>query len=60
MACTPKLMEIIARVKSIDEDNLYNLAEELVACYGSPENAIEAIKCGKVWFELRKTQEEAA
>jgi hypothetical protein len=48
------LMEILARVKSIDEDNLDKLAEELVAEYGSPENAIEAIKCRKAWFELRQ------
>jgi hypothetical protein len=52
------LIEIIARVKCIHEDNLDEI--DLIAWYGSPENATAAIKRGEVSFELMKTDEETA
>ena len=44
-------MEIMARVECGTLDNATDLYDELVDRYGSPENAIVALKSGVVGFE---------
>jgi hypothetical protein len=44
-------LEIMARVKHAQLENVSDMMAELIARYGSPEDAIVAIKSGKVGFE---------
>ena len=44
-------MEIMARVKHAELVNVSEMITDLIERYGSPENAIVAIKSGKVGFE---------
>ena len=44
-------MEIIARVKHAELENISEMITGLIERYSSPENAIVAIKSGKVCFE---------
>ena len=44
-------MEIMARVKHAELENISEMITDLIERYGSPENAIVAIKSGKVGFE---------
>jgi hypothetical protein len=45
------LMEIMARTKRMQWDNMQELVDQLLARYGSAENAVVAIKSGIVGFE---------
>jgi hypothetical protein len=53
-------MEIMTRVKHAELENVNDMIAELVARYCSPENAIVAIKTGKVGFEKSSDDPEAA
>jgi len=52
-------LEIMARVKHAELVNVSGMIAELVERYGSPENAIVAIKSGKVGFEKVSDDPEA-
>jgi hypothetical protein len=45
------LMEVMARLGEIDEQNLYAILDTLVERHGSVENAIVAVKSGLARFE---------
>jgi hypothetical protein len=46
------MMEILRRIgEPMDEANVIDLTVNLIDRYGSPEDAITALKCGQVDFE---------
>lgn len=45
------IMEILAKVKHVELENILDLMEELEAHFGSTENAIAAVKSGAVGFK---------
>ena len=53
-------MEIMARVKHAELENISEMITDLIERYGSPEKAIVAIKSGKVGFEKVSDDPEAA
>jgi hypothetical protein len=53
-------MEIMARVKHAELENISEMITDLIERYGSPQNAIVAIKSGKVGFEKVSDDPEAA
>jgi hypothetical protein len=52
-------MEIMARVKHAELENISEMITDLIERYGSPQNAIVAIKSGKVGFEKVSDDPEA-